>query len=149
MEKEEEIRLLSRIGQILLHSAPPGSREVECTAAMVGDMGEMWTRAVVADGSEAHVSTPIDLSSAFRELRSGMWAPGRGTWFSARYLLTPPSSFSVTYNFDREVEFSRPRPDSVDYYEDLLEHPRSPENTPVWLRERIEAAARAIATPRE
>ncbi|WDZ91573.1 hypothetical protein [Nocardiopsis sp. HUAS JQ3] len=148
MNKEAEINATNRIGHILLQAAPHGWQEIECTVAMVNNMGQIWSHAVMPDGVKHDFYIPAELSVQFRSLRSAMYIPEKGTWFSAKYTLAPPSSFRVGYNFDHEKEFSQPRPDAVDYYEDLQEFPRSAENMPPWLQEKANEAEALTNTPR-
>lgn len=149
MNSEQEMQALNRIGQILLEFAPEGWHRIECTVAFIGVPGELWEKAIMEDGTEQNFGTSIEIFMQFQSLRAIMYRPDKGTWFSASYQLTRPSSFAVSYNFDHEKKFGRPEPSVIDYFEDFEEFPRSPENTPAWLQEKIDEAERLINTPRQ
>lgn len=149
MNSEHEIQTLNRIGQLLLALAPEGWHRIDCTVAFVGSSGELWKKSVMGDGTEEDFDSSIEIFTQFQSLRAIMYRPEKGTWFSANYQITRPASFAVSYNFDHEKEFSRPEPSVIDYFQDFEEFPRSPENTPAWLQEKIDEAERLINAPRQ
>lgn len=140
MNKAEEMKHLNKIGQILLEFTPARWKTINCTVALVGNLGQSWKVATLQDGEEQFFDTPLELFNQFESLRSTMYQPGRGTWFSANFILTPPGSFRVEYNYDTEVEFSQPQPDNIDYREDFDIFPRDPEHIPDWLQEKLREA---------
>lgn len=74
-----------------------------------------------------------------KRLRSGMYQQGRGTWFSMRYTITPPTRYDVTFNYDNPPDFLIPASPHA-YLDDLQRFPRDPEHIPNWLQQKIDEA---------
>ncbi|MEU3309507.1 hypothetical protein [Nocardiopsis sp. NPDC006832] len=140
MNPEIEAEHAKQIGIILLSNAPEDWQRIKCTAAFVDHFGEIWNYAVMPDGSKDHFWTSAKLSMQFESLRNAMYRPGKGTWFSATYHITPPASYSIDFNYDQEAMTEPPTPSSMDYYNDLQLFPRDPEHIPDWLQEKIREA---------
>lgn len=69
------------------------------------------------------------------DLREEMYADGVGTWYNATFELTPNGELTSHFDYDNP-------PLNGTFTADMLEddfdvYPRSPENTPIWLRDRL------------
>lgn len=71
-----------------------------------------------------------------------MYQEGKGTWFSARWVLTNHDGAvesSASFHYDDEPAWSRPI-DAVNYADDLEDFPRAESSIPAWLRGRLREA---------
>lgn len=122
------------IARTIAQSAPPDWTKAHLTYRSVSTMGEPQTVFELSDGSKkAVVVKGFDLRRAFTALRRTMYQPGKGTWFTARFTLTREGHFSTDFDFDGEPQWQAPVGAEA-YARDLEEFPRTPENTPEWLR---------------
>ena len=123
--------------------------------------GENWTRIYLKHSGTSRVSTqdfwvtprdgeayrgrfPSGGTDPINELRAQMYREGTGTWFSMTYVITPPGSFSVDYDYDSKPDFPFEL-DPITYYNDLRRFSRSSENIPGWLQEAMAKAEEIIA----
>lgn len=145
MGPQEQSEILQHIGRhILSETEDPWSRIVLDHNALVS----MTTSSITLeqeDGRavETDASTKVDL--LLHRLRDGMYQPGKGTWFSMRYEINPPGSFSVEFDYDNPPKFAF-KVDPRSFYQDMRNFPRHAENTPDWLKDEIRSA---ISTIRE
>ncbi|TDQ53743.1 hypothetical protein EV190_103194 [Actinorugispora endophytica] len=89
------------------------------------------------NGTKERFSPPLEIFKKLKELRRGMYIPGKGTWFSARYVITRPGNYRVDYNYDEEPAFTIP-PVAGSYKLDLQHFPRDDEHIPDWLRQKLQ-----------
>lgn len=110
----------------------------------------MYSEGVISvsrpDGTFASAFPPRVATKLLKELRSVMYRPGAGTWFSSTWTLTKDASgrasADVSFNYDEEPDWDPPiRP--FNYALDLEDFPRDEEHIPAWLRERLDEAQRA------
>ncbi|MCS3781603.1 hypothetical protein [Tsukamurella ocularis] len=69
-------------------------------------------------------------------LRTAMYQEGLGTWFSAVFRVDRDGQVDATFNYDDEPEWDAPI-DPIAYLTDQEVFPRSVENQPPWLQEKI------------
>lgn len=88
-------------------------------------------------GAEPTVEAPPAATATLaRELRSVMYQPGGGTWFSATITLERAGDTSADFNYDDEpVWQASPAPEV--YAQDLASYSRREDAVPDWLRERV------------
>ncbi|TDQ53752.1 hypothetical protein EV190_103203 [Actinorugispora endophytica] len=91
------------------------------------------------DGSKESFFPPSEILEKLDELRNGMYTPKKGTWFSARYVITRPGNYRIDYNYDEEPAFTIP-PVAGSYKLDLQHFPRDDEHIPDWLRRKLQEA---------
>ncbi|WP_241474769.1 hypothetical protein [Nocardiopsis xinjiangensis] len=138
MTPEEQEEILIRIGRSFLEAA---TREwEELTYEWDGLKGfstdGLYLRS--PNGERDLVPFP-EVIIDVKRLRSGMYQKGRGTWFSMRYTITPPTHYDVTFNYDDPPKFLF-SPSPHGYADDLARFPRDPEHIPAWLQQKIDEA---------
>src|SRR5690349_18496031 len=74
-----------------------------------------------------------DAKRLLGELRTRMYRPGEGTWYTATVVVRATGGTTIDFDDDHEPE-SRFAP--VSWLADLDRFPRTPEATPAWLSER-------------
>ncbi|TDB95620.1 hypothetical protein [Actinomadura sp. 7K534] len=133
----DQNRLLEEMTLVLVHSLPAAWQECVVVHRSVGSHGETLgqVRKVSGPGLPSLWTPPPALGELFARLRSGMYADGLGTWFSAKFRLTYPFSYQVEYDRENEPKWASPPPPDA-YAEELRLHPRGAENVPDWLREK-------------
>ncbi|MBK1788428.1 hypothetical protein [Prauserella cavernicola] len=140
-----DAELIQEVCDTLVAAVPGGSRRVRL---------HVWASVVVfrlefsvgtADGQAASVETPPELTGTLTELRREMYAPDRGTWFSAWFDLRAGEPPEAGFNFDRDPRWLPDVPAAV-FARDLESFPRADEYIPRWLRERLAEAAVARAS---
>ncbi|WP_304451924.1 immunity protein YezG family protein [Nocardiopsis sp. YSL2] len=95
------------------------------------------------DGSTSREST-TGLSFLIDDLRAGMYQEGKGTWFSMKYVITPPGKFHVDFNYDEDPGLTFPT--AHGFTVDLEYFPRDEEHIPDWLWEKLQEEAEGRAT---
>ncbi|GAA0976658.1 hypothetical protein Q7689_06225 [Nocardiopsis tropica] len=136
---EEQQEILRRIGGILLGLAPDGWTEIRCHYSGLVGISTIHTEAAVGDGAVHRIDPPDSVWDEMDRLRPGMYSEGKGTWFSAVYTIERPARFHVTYDYDNPPEFDVP-PSDGSFVLEQRHFPRSEENIPEWMRERIRSA---------
>ncbi|OKI19021.1 hypothetical protein A6A08_05335 [Nocardiopsis sp. TSRI0078] len=81
-------------------------------------------------------------------LRTGMYQPGKGTWFTARLTVGESREIGAHFDHDAPPEFDS-EPDPRSFHQDIRSFPRSSDHLPDWLLERLSLAQRMIRTGRE
>jgi hypothetical protein len=129
----EQDTVLQDIALVLAHNLPPGWQECLVTRGALGAHAETTIRIERLNGPPTDVAGPEVLGELFARLRTGMYRPGVGTWFSARYRLTHPVDYRIEYDNTGQPDWSAPPPPEA-YTDELRTFPRDPEHTPDWLR---------------
>ncbi|WP_133249871.1 agglutinin cell wall attachment protein [Brachybacterium endophyticum] len=118
---------------------------LEFEPRMLSMYSQMRIDVTFSDGTVGYALPPHEVTDLLEELRKVMYQEEAGTWFSSRWVLQKSGSgdidLDVTFNFDSEPEWSRPISPS-NYALDFEDFPRSSENVPSWLHERIQEAER-------
>lgn len=94
------------------------------------------------NGEERNEDFSHHVLRKFKELRAGMYQEGKGTWFSMTYKIVRPGRFSTYFNYDEPPEYDI-YPSAGSFATDLDYFPRTTENTPGWLREKLREAGGA------
>ncbi|MFC5745157.1 hypothetical protein [Actinomadura rugatobispora] len=127
-------RMLERITLLLAHALPAGWEESTVVHRAVGGHTETLMQVrMVSQRFPTLVEPHPELAGLFQELRSAMYRPGVGTWFSAIFRLTFPFSFDANYDNREEPDWRDARPPAAAYEEELRLFPREPGNVPGWL----------------
>lgn len=132
--------LLTELARLLPSAILDTWEEIHFSYADLTEVSTMDFTVVRPDGSTLRVNPPYKVVRLMRDLRSGMYQAGRGTWFTARYFLEPSGEYRVDFDYDNEPSFDFQVFSSV-YSSDLERFPRDGEHIPAWLREKLEAAA--------
>ncbi|GAA5125238.1 TNT domain-containing protein [Haloechinothrix salitolerans] len=131
----EQDTLVKQIGLALLRTAPRDWQRITAHYRTVGRYHELEGEVTLADGSQQEWAATQDIASLFNRLRAGMYREERGTWFNAHYTLEAPASYNLEY--DREEPRWQHLPPQQAYTDELRMFPRTEENIPDWLMERV------------
>jgi len=133
VEQEQVIR---EVGMALLGVAPVGWQEMEFSfrSTVVVDTATLWW--IDPNGERFRLDPPNQAMDLLSTLRPRMYVKDRGSWFTARMKLRPPGRYEVEYDYDGEPEFTPPLSPDV-FALDFRHFPRSEENTPEWLRQKV------------
>ncbi|VVJ15514.1 Uncharacterised protein [Amycolatopsis camponoti] len=102
---------------------------------------------VMTDGSSPEVAPPA-VTNLLAALREAMYQPGRGTWFSAAFLLRAGEEPEATFNYDQDPRWFPELP-PVAFARDLAAFPRADEWIPEWLRRVLADAAAMVPAPED
>lgn len=133
LNPDEQDGVLQDIALVLAHNLPAGWQECVVVHSALGDYAETSIRIERLNGPPTAVEGPPVLAELLARLRAGMYRPGVGAWFSARYQLTHPVEYQVQYDITGEPGWSTPPPRQA-YEDELRRYPRDPEHIPDWLR---------------
>lgn len=78
-------------------------------------------------------------------LRTGMYQPGKGTWFTARLTVDGSREIGAHFDHDTPPEFDV-EPDPRSFHHDIQWFPRGADHLPDWLLDRLSLAQRMIRT---
>jgi hypothetical protein len=129
---DRQRHLVETIRQELLAALPADCVRFDIKAYLVVGITHLTVHALTAQRTTVPVDVPTSIQTHLGELRDLMYVPGRGTWFSARLLLTA-DSFGIVYN-DWYDPAWWPGISPVAWVRDLEWFPRDPEHLPEWLR---------------
>jgi len=127
--------LLQLVGSALTGGVPPGWRRIDLIARIAEGVQDFGLTVLMPDLSSARVDPPQQAVWALAELRRLMYTPERGAWFSARYLMNPPTEFRAYYNYEHDPLWNPPVPPEV-FQRDLAAWPRPVDQVPGWLNGR-------------
>src|SRR5579859_6302452 len=132
------------VGVALFRLLEEGDEQIEYLASLLAPVTyervRAFNRAGTLEASEGRfnsVDFPYELSVALRKLRAASYRDGKGTWFSARIVVTPDGAATAEYNYDDEPDFGPEGVDSVAYVNDAKKFPRDEAHQPEWLRQRL------------
>lgn len=91
------------------------------------------------DGSSEKVMPPRGMGDSIDSLRSAMYRPGAGTWYSATIAVSREGSVTAAFDYDNEPAWSRPA-EPIFYAQDLGKYPRDESAIPAWLKAQLELA---------
>lgn len=133
--------LYQQISDAFRAAAPDGWTVGHVTYRCAGKTAEYQALATMPDGRKVGFGRiPRSLSEAFRALRDSMYQPGKGAWYTAIATLYRDGRFSLDLDYDHEPQWFTPTHPGH-YVEDLEQYPRSEENIPPWLRDRLTEAS--------
>jgi hypothetical protein len=139
-----EHAVLDYVRGMLVEMMKPGDTELRHVVEWrLGDLHQGMTRAYhpqgefeSAEGRFNRAIPPRNLYGAIGSLRSAMYRPGVGTWFSAEFRVSAEGALTTSFAADTEPAWgSGVTPAAI--IADLAEFPRDEEHTPSWLRDRL------------
>lgn len=142
---DDPFALEDQLCRRLVAEAPAGWQRIVFEYTALGDRRQSMCGVEFTDGTYSGLDLPTAVLDGFHRLRSLMYRPGTGTWFSMAAVLTPPNRARTYYNYDKEPDWADPLPTPAEYAEDVERFPRDLAATPPWLRAKL-AEART-ATP--
>jgi hypothetical protein len=129
----EQNDLLQKMTLLLTHTIPEGWEEATVAYRALGSHSEMLAQyRRVGRRLPSPYAPPRELAELFERLRGGMYRPGQGTWFTATFRLTYPSSYDIGYDAEGEPKWVSAPPDGA-RDEELARFPRDAEALPEWL----------------
>jgi hypothetical protein len=134
-----EAHLRTEMASALADAAPTAWRELRYTAASVGGVTDIQASAVFDDERVEPLDAPGRVSLLRSKLRTAMYEPGTGTWFSMTLTVTHDGRAEATYNYDEEPWSHVPIVSSA-WLADQEKFPRDPEHRPAWLQRKLAEA---------
>jgi len=136
----ETTQLLRDIGRLLRGMRPEGAGPIAAQFRQVGGYSELEVRTAVEDVTYS-LAAPPQLGQLFNVLRAAMYEPGKGSWFTGTFSLTPDNKFDFDYDTTSQPQWRRPpdadgRPTGKAYAHELARFPRDKQNIPPWLAAR-------------
>jgi hypothetical protein len=131
--------LYQRIGDALASLAPHGWQTVTLTYSAVGRAASGGVEVTARDGSPLHGLGPVprDVAQVMADVREASYVSDAGTWFTATAVLHAAGRLDVSFDYDDEPSADFP---VTSYEQDLIRFPRSEENMPMWLLEKLGSA---------
>ncbi|GGK40276.1 hypothetical protein [Nocardia camponoti] len=117
-----------------VESAPEGWRRLKYVQAATMYVSSIFATVTLEDGVEKRVRGPRGVAISMSRLRSGMYEPLVGTWYTLTVTIEPSGEFSAAYDYDSKPDAMPPFPDSA-FISDFEFFPRDREHTPDWLSE--------------
>ncbi len=142
LDSAEQNRLWVRIANVVALNVPTDWAQVMLTYRVIGG----YTELVVmvrrdSDGGLQLWDPPEQIPLLLAELRSGMYRPGRGTWFQAVAHVPYDLSAEYEYTWDDEPAWDG-EPPAAEFAAELTAFPRDPARIPDWLNERLISTGR-------
>lgn len=131
-----ERELTRRVGFMLLDAVDGDWLRIDLMCKVVSEAHDLALTVLLSDGTSPVVPLPEAILDPVLQLRQTMYRAGRGTWFSARWLLEPPGRMNLTYNLDWDPLWE-PRLPASSWRADLDAFPRDDEHMPDWLRVKL------------
>jgi hypothetical protein len=131
--------LTEELGSALYQTVPLGASSLVFEFSQVGRGAEGFADGVVADG-QIPVRLDRGVLDLAKSLRSAMYRPGVGTWFSAKITVTAEGSMDADFNYDDEPQWDEGVPAHW-FVTDLERFPREDSAIPEWLKAKIAQAA--------
>lgn len=138
----EEAELLRKMGEEIFSSLPEGWEQVIYRVSAVGGYTNEDLIAVYPDQGSEPLEIPVGTTLKARELRSGMYKEGKGTWFSFEYIIFLPGKFDCNFNYYERPDFDF-QPSSRDFLREVSMFPREGEHMPEWLQEEVDRVREA------
>ncbi|MFC6089574.1 TNT domain-containing protein [Saccharothrix lopnurensis] len=135
LDVEDQNAILGSVTTLLVQRLPGDWEQLWVDFRMVGGHLEAEVSGLTLYGSSFEWELPAEALPFFVQLRDGMARPGRGTWFSMRFHLVHPDTYSAEFDRDHEPDWTRP-PSREHHLEELETYPRDDDALPEWLRER-------------
>lgn len=139
MSPEEENSALRGVGILILETIDREWSRVELEFSASHRLSTHTVTVNSPDGKVFYPRLPSEAITILSDLRSGMHRNDTGTWFSLKYTITGDQKYYVDFDYDNEPDFGF-EIDPHTYHMDLQKFPRSEENIPDWLQERIRQA---------
>lgn len=120
----------------LRSAAPSGWERLDFEFRATVGIDSAFLEVEGADGERRTAMPPGQAVGKMDELRRVMYRRGKGAWFTARLQIERSGRFSAEFDYDGEPEFTPPLTSSA-YALDLERFPRTEDNIPDWLRDKL------------
>ncbi|MGW4351633.1 hypothetical protein ACWELJ_06025 [Nocardia sp. NPDC004582] len=138
VEPLEHSEAFGAIGRAIAEDAPDGWQQLRLDYRATIQIEAARMQAVDAAGLVSHIEVPDAAMDCLTELRSAMYQPGTGTWFTARFVLDLAGEYSVEFDYENEPDFI-PQLTAGAYALDQEYFPRDADHTPDWLSAKLRA----------
>lgn len=149
LDVEDQNAILGSVTTLLVQRLPGDWEQLFVDFRMTGRHLETQVSGLTMYGSSFDWELPPEALPFFVQLRDGMARPGHGTWFTLKFHLVHPDTYSAEFDRDAEPDWTQP-PAPEHYAEELELYPRDDDAIPAWLRERAglgPARSAVIAAP--
>ncbi|MFI9007331.1 TNT domain-containing protein [Actinosynnema sp. NPDC053489] len=146
LDVEDQNAILGSVTTLLVQRLPGDWEQLWVDFRMVGGYLETQVSGLTMYGSSFDWELPAEALPFFAQLRDGMARPGRGTWFTLKFHLVHPDTYSAEFDRDAEPDWTQPPP-AEHYARELELYPRDEDAVPAWLRERAGLREGAEAAP--
>ncbi|MFF0609159.1 hypothetical protein ACFYUD_10865 [Nocardia tengchongensis] len=136
VESLDHAEAFGAIGRAIAEGAPDGWQQLRLHYRATIQIDAARMQAVDAAGLVSHIEVPDAAMDCLTELRSTMYQPGKGTWFTARFVLDLSGKYSVDFDYDNEPDFV-PQLTAGAYALDQEYFPRDADHTPNWLSAKL------------
>ncbi|MFB7721499.1 hypothetical protein [Nocardia sp. NPDC056100] len=120
----------------LLREADEDWVRIDLKVAIIADRRDFVLVSLGSCGSKQIREVPPEIVRAFLDLRNIRFEDGIGSWFSMRIQVEPPDRYKAIYNYTVDPMWDPPALPDL-YVADLQLYPRLKENTPRWLRAKM------------
>ncbi|KAA2247666.1 hypothetical protein F0L68_40100 [Solihabitans fulvus] len=135
----EQRALLDELTLLLLDALPAGWQQLVIEYKAIGRHIDVGVGVRTPDRGMQVWEPPTEAWRLLARLRKGMYGEGLGTWFSARYGIDAPDTFTIDYNWRNEPVWAPAPPPAEAYTDELRRFPRTDENIPDWFRAKLPA----------
>lgn len=139
MRPEEQNEALQEITSLTMGANPGSWSRIYIRYSGLVDIGTSSINKEMSNGESEQADLPGEAGFLYYELRNGMYQPGKGTWYNAHTTIDASGSSETSFDYDNPPEFQNPV-DSRSFLEDNRYFPRSSEEAPEWLVEKIREA---------
>lgn len=137
-----QAQLIREIASAVAERLPSGWKRVRFIARVTCEVSTCSTLVTQRVDEEAVRSSRRAWDLA-KELRSVMYQPGAGTWFTFTLDITSDGQANSSFDYDGEPDI--PWADPTVYLTDQEKFPREVENQPEWYKGRLAEAERLLA----
>lgn len=124
---------------MLRESAPPDWAEIRLDFRASSSICQADMTGSTTGGGALLMTLPDGMVDLLQSLRTRMFQPGRGTWFSVHVTLRRGAAPDFRFNFTDDPQWSPPVAPTV-FTMDNERFPRDPQHLPEWLRSRLAEA---------
>lgn len=139
MGPDEQSQYVQEAVRGLISRAPEGWSGLRYTYRSTVGFSDSDLEFTMRDGSKQGGTAPVSVFDAMDDLRRAMHEPGKGTWFTAVITADSFLAYRTNFDYDSEPNFV-PQINAGSYLDDMRHFPRDEENTPDWLKRKLELA---------
>ncbi|MEJ3659088.1 hypothetical protein WEH80_39635 [Actinomycetes bacterium KLBMP 9759] len=130
--------ILGWLGNRLIKAAGTDDwARIDLKVSMAANVDDYVYAVLNRDGSVRETELPLeDVRRAFTDVRDLRYEEEKGTWYSIRYTMDPPSKFNAAFNFSVDPMWD-PKLSLEVWAKDLEMYPRTESWLPRWLRQEL------------